>query len=121
MKMTVAPERPLVFVSHIHEESPLAFALKRELSEMFAGALDVFVAADSESLPEGSAWLEGLRDALVRASIALILVSSRSKDRPWINFEAGAVAFAKPMINLAGYSFCPLSLAFHSGFRSLRT
>lgn len=96
--MSPLQQRPLIFISHIHEEAPLASALKRELLEMFLGAADVFNASDSESLPEGSAWLNGIRDALTGSSAALILVSSHSKDRPWINFEAGVVAFAKPMI-----------------------
>jgi hypothetical protein len=77
---------------------------------MFLGALDVFIAADSESLPEGLAWLDCIRDALTRSSAALILVSSRSKDRPWINFEAGVVAFAKPMIPVCHSGLHPSQL-----------
>jgi hypothetical protein len=108
--MTPAQERPLIFISHIHEEALLACALKRELTEMFVGAVDVFIASDSESLPEGSAWLNGIRDALIRSSAALILVSNRSKDRPWINFEAGVVAFAKPMIPVCHSGLHPTQL-----------
>ena len=87
-----------MFTSHIHEDSTLALALNQELVEMFVGAVDVFVASDSESLPEASVWVEGIRNALLGSTVALVLVSGRSKGRPWINFEAGVVAFAKPMI-----------------------
>ena len=46
-------QRPILFISHIHEEAPLAIALKEALTNMFVGAVDVFIASDSESLPEG--------------------------------------------------------------------
>jgi hypothetical protein len=103
-------QHPTVFVSHIREEAPLALALKSQLEDMFVGAVNIFVASDSESLPAGSLWLEGIRDAIMRSSIALVLVSSRSKDRPWINFEAGAVAFSKTMIPICHSGLHPSQL-----------
>jgi hypothetical protein len=101
---------PLVFISHIHEEASLARALGQELELMFAGKLKGFVASEADSIREGSAWLEGIRQGLASASVALILVSSRSKERPWINFEAGAVAFAKPMIPVCHSGLHPTQL-----------
>jgi len=101
---------PLVFISHIHEEASLAKALRCELEQMFSGKLKGFIASEADSIPEGSAWLEGVRQGLASASVALILVSSRSKERPWINFEAGAVAFAKPMIPVCHSGLHPTQL-----------
>ncbi len=84
-------DRPIVFISHISEESTIAVTIKKLIDESFLGMLDVFVSSDNgESLPMGSRWLQRINDALKKCSVELILCSPQSIKRPWINFEAGA-------------------------------
>lgn len=84
-------DRPIVFISHISEESAIAVTIKKLIDESFLGMLDVFVSSDNgESLPMGSRWLQRINDALKKCSVELILCSPQSIKRPWINFEAGA-------------------------------
>lgn len=58
-------DRPIVFISHISEESAIAVTIKKLIDESFLGMLDVFVSSDNgESLPMGSRWLQRINDAL---------------------------------------------------------
>src|SRR3990172_4695206 len=79
-----------VFISHIHEEAPLAMVLKEWLESSYAGQLDVFVSSDREDVPAGSKWLEEIDRALEQSSICVVLCSPASVIRPWINFETGS-------------------------------
>jgi hypothetical protein len=83
-------DKPYVFVSHIHEEAPLADVLKRHISQDFLGMIDVFVSSDSTSIVVGSKWLNDIDTALKTAKVELLICSEESVKRPWINFEAGA-------------------------------
>jgi hypothetical protein len=86
--MTVA--KPLIFISHIHEEAELANALKARLSHMLLGGVNFFASSDRESIRGGDDWLIKIKDAISNACIVIVLVSPRSINRTWINFEAGA-------------------------------
>lgn len=80
----------LVFVSHIHEEKDIALLIKKLVEDSFLGMIEVFVSSDAESNAMGSRWLDNISLALKNCSIEIILCSSNSVARPWINFEAGA-------------------------------
>jgi len=82
--------RPRVFVSHISDEAALAEIIKKHLVRDFLGLVDVFVSSDEVSIESGTNWLSAVEDALKTAKIELILCSTASVKRPWINFEAGA-------------------------------
>ncbi len=86
----MAGAKPLVFISHIHEEAELAFALKSNLSRMLLGGINFFAYSDRESIRGGDDWLIRIKEALSSACIVIVLVSPRSITRTWINFEAGA-------------------------------
>jgi hypothetical protein len=79
-----------IFISHIHEEAPLAIALKKWLESSFPGRLDVFVSSDREDIPPGSKWLEEIDRALRDSLICIVLCSPASVTRPWISFETGS-------------------------------
>ena len=83
-------EKLKIFLSHLTVESKLADTLKRHLSRDFIGLVEVFVSSDRTSIPVGSKWLSEVTTALSKASIHIVLCSSESVNRPWINFEAGA-------------------------------
>jgi hypothetical protein len=78
-----------VFISHINEEAPLALVLKDWIESTFIGTCTVFVSSDSNSLPAGTRWLEQMDTALRAAKIMVVLCSSASVRRPWVNFETG--------------------------------
>ena len=40
-------DRPIVFISHISEESAIAVTIKKLIDESFLGMLDVFVSSDN--------------------------------------------------------------------------
>lgn len=92
-----------LFVSHIHEEAPLAEAIKAELLTCFGNQINVFLAED---IPLGTNWLNEIQAALTQAQIVLVLFSRASNSRPWINIEAGYGV-------MAGKQVLPLC---HSGF-----
>lgn len=82
--------RTRLFISHISTETDLAQVIKRRLDQDFLGVLDVFVSSDKKSIQAGSPWLDDLNTALEDAKFVLVLCSSESIGRPWVNFEAGA-------------------------------
>jgi hypothetical protein len=83
-------DKPRVFIGHITEESELAQIFKDHLAKDFLGMVDVFVSSDNVSISAGSKWLNDVGEALETAQVELILCSSDSVKRAWINFEAGA-------------------------------
>lgn len=84
------------FISFVHEESNVAEYIKEWFKKIFLGQLDVFVS--SLDISSGN-WLEQIRNELNNASFVFPLLSSTSKDRPWINFESGC-AFIKEGVKL---------------------
>jgi hypothetical protein len=81
----------IVFLSHIHEERELAGYIKAAIEEEFAGFVDVFVSSDGISIPAGSNFLRRIENGLVNCIGAIYLISPKSINRNWINFELGAV------------------------------
>jgi hypothetical protein len=78
------------FISHISQETDLAQGLKTRIQHDFLGMIDVFVSSDGETIRAGTKWLDAVDAALERADIQLVLCSTESVGRPWVNFEAGA-------------------------------
>jgi TIR domain len=88
-------EKIVVFISHISEEQVEANKAKDYLEQVFPGQLDVFVASSWMSIPPGDDWFSRIGEAISRARIMLVLCSSDSVSRPWIQFECGAAWFSK--------------------------
>ena len=80
-----------LFVSHISSETDMAQYLKQRLNSDFLGLLDIFVSSDQTSIGAGTKWLEEVDKALKGADVQVVLCSNESVERPWVNFEAGAV------------------------------
>jgi hypothetical protein len=99
--------KPVVFISHIHEEASLALALQEELLHLLLGGVDVFVSSDRNCVMGGSDWLNEIKLKLNTACIIVILASPQSIGRTWINFEAGAGWLKKRVVPLC-----------HSGLRA---
>ena len=92
--MARRPRKPLVFVSHIHEDAQIADCIKRYLTETFLGAFDVFVSSDGASIRAGDNWSAAIESSLKRADIVIVLLTQAAVDRRWIYFESGGAYFA---------------------------
>jgi hypothetical protein len=103
------PEKTRVFISHISTESALAEGLKKRLQGDFLGLLDIFVSSDQTTIAAGKKWLDEVDEALKAADLAIVLASTASVGRPWVNFEAGALW-------LRGIPVIPIC---HSGMRPI--
>lgn len=86
-----AVQKKRVFISHISDETELAQWLKARLDQDFLGALDIFVSSDRATIAAGRRWLDEVDTALKMADMQIVLCSRESVQRPWVNFEAGAV------------------------------
>lgn len=78
-----------VFLSHIHEEAPLANVLKSWVESSFSGQCSVFVSSDIDDIPAGNEWRKQIKNSLKDTSVFIALCSPQSMYRPWIQFETG--------------------------------
>ncbi len=84
-----------VFVSYVHEDKDIAEAVQRMLTSVLKLEERVFLSADTTQVLAGHVWLDRIRDALESCEVLLLLLSERSINRAWVNFEAGAVWLSK--------------------------
>jgi hypothetical protein len=78
-----------VFLSHIHEEAPLALVFKDWIEGSFLSLIQVFVSSDIRDIPAGKRWFDEINRALGESQAFIVLCSPNSIRRPWINFETG--------------------------------
>ena len=69
----------VAFVSHIHEEAPLALALKQVLERTVP---DFSVWVSEQDITDGQQWLAALNAAIDAADDLLVLCSSKSLVSP---------------------------------------
>ena len=82
--------KPVVFLSHINEESDLATIIRDQVANDFLGMIDVFQSSSPKSIQPGQRWLDRIDQNLQQAEVVILLCSAKSVVRPWLNFEAGA-------------------------------
>jgi hypothetical protein len=75
-----------IFISHIHEEAEASKALSKYLG-MYG--LDSFLSSENWQVRLGERWFNRITEELEQARIVILMLSSKSVRRPWINFEAG--------------------------------
>jgi hypothetical protein len=75
-----------IFVSHIHEEADAAEALTKYLGDY---GFESFLSSERWQVRAGDRWFDRITEELAAARIVLLMLSKRSVDRPWIDFEAG--------------------------------
>lgn len=83
-----------VFISYVHEDKDVAEGLQRMLSDVPQLETEVFLSADETQVLAGHVWLDRIRAGLESCEVLLLLLSERSINRAWVNFEAGAVWLA---------------------------
>jgi hypothetical protein len=104
-------DKPIIFISHITEESDVAASLKNLIEKSFLEMADVFVSSDANSIKMGQKWLDEITQSLSTCAVEIILTSPSSIKRPWINFEAGAGWVRKiPVIPLCHMGLPPSKL-----------
>ena len=105
----------VVFLSHIHEELELAGHIKSAIENEFSGFVDVFVSSDGVSIPAGANFLRRIEDGLLYCIGAIYLISPKSVNRNWINFELGAVWIRNAISQRNGGTEIPAIPMCHSG------
>jgi len=75
-----------VFISHIHEEEPVASKLREWLESSSHGELNIFIGG---AVPLGKQWLQETADALKSSRLVISLLSPFSLPRMWIHLETG--------------------------------
>ena len=103
-------KKPVVFISHVHEEAPLANEISQLLSEVLLGGVSFFVSSDHRSIVAGDDWMRKIRGALSDACIVVALVGPQSIGRTWVNFESGAGWLNKRVIPLCHSGLRPSEL-----------
>ena len=92
-----ADEQGGVFISHVHEDEPLAEAFELLVQNVSAGVVPTHrsTAKQSGGIPYGQEWFSWICERVDRASCIVALLTPSSIARPWILFEAG-LGKAKP-------------------------
>lgn len=100
-----------IFISHIHEEAPLAKVFKEELEATSVGQWEVFVSSDKGSVTLGDQWFSKIDTALTGHRLLLVLCSPASLSRLWIGYEVGyAAAKGVPIIPICHSGTKPAAL-----------
>jgi tetratricopeptide (TPR) repeat protein len=82
-----------IFVSHTHADKAIADAFKDAVEELFGNYVTVSYSSEPEHGPKhGEKWLLWIDDQVKKSEFALVLLTPSSLQKPWILWEAGAVA-----------------------------
>src|SRR5947209_226428 len=90
--------KPVIFISHIHEDAGLANALQAFIAEAFLGFFEIFVSSDGASIRSGDNWSDAIEAALEKSELVLVLLSHEAAERRWIYFESGGAYFSRKRV-----------------------
>jgi hypothetical protein len=88
---------PGIFISHTHGDQPLADALAALIEGLFGQDVKANYSSRKElngGIAPGEDWFRWIVDQVREAEVALILLTPASIQKPWVLWEAGAVAGA---------------------------
>lgn len=85
--------KPIIFISHIHENSEIALELSKFINDKFLGIFDVFVSSDGASIRAGDNWSGKIEEALNNSDLIIAIITEESLERKWIYFETGGAFF----------------------------
>lgn len=86
-----------IFISLTHADTGIAEALRTALDALFRDSVQVHFSTSKEldgGIRSGEDWFQWIVDRVQKCDIALILITPSSVNKPWILWEAGAVAGA---------------------------
>ena len=78
-----------VFISFIHEEERVATLVQEFIETKLNWEVTAFRSSDQWQIYAGEDWFARIREALKSANVVLLMLSKKSVERPWVNFEAG--------------------------------
>ncbi len=87
-----------VFISHVHEDEPLADAFALLIQNVTAGVVPTFRSTAKQfgsGIQYGEEWFRWICESVEKAHHIVALLTPTSTGRPWILFEAG-LGKAKP-------------------------
>lgn len=84
-------DHPAIFLSHAQADSDNAKKLKDWLISTFDNKVQVFASSDWQSIEPGKDWYETIDHALRDCTLGIILLTETSIQRPWVNYELGAL------------------------------
>ncbi|MEO6329507.1 MAG: toll/interleukin-1 receptor domain-containing protein [Ginsengibacter sp.] len=83
-----------IFISHAHEDKPLAKAWRELLNCVSNGEIDPWYSSDDRV--EGGVgpgnWREEIQEKIETADVLLIIITPGSNERPWLLWESGFAA-----------------------------
>ncbi|MBV9169533.1 MAG: toll/interleukin-1 receptor domain-containing protein, partial [Chloroflexi bacterium] len=83
-----------LFISHTHSDAELAGALSDAIGEIFAAQLKTTYSTNPDlegGIKPGEEWFRWIVERVQHATIAVILITPASVQKPWVLWEAGAV------------------------------
>ena len=90
MEKSVKTEKPVIFISHVATDKPIAEILKSEIDRVFGNGVYVFISSIPGVIKPGFDWLNSVKENLDNAKAVIVLITPVSINRPWIWFEVGA-------------------------------
>lgn len=93
------PDSPAqsVFISHTHTDQAIAHAIRNAVQALFGDSVAVRYSTNKEldgGIKPGEDWFRWIGQQVREAKVALILLTPASVQKPWVLWEAGAVAGA---------------------------
>jgi uncharacterized protein YegL len=86
-------KKPIIFISHIHEDNQIAVSLSKFITDKFLGFFNIFVSGDGASIRAGDNWSAKIEGALKKSDLIIALITEESLERKWIYFETGGAFF----------------------------
>src|SRR5689334_23068785 len=86
---------PSIFVSHTHADAPLSDAIAQLMRDLFGERVGVFSSSNKSlegSVGPGRDWFKWIIDQVRETDVAFVLLTPSSIQKPWVLWEAGAVA-----------------------------
>src|SRR6185436_18320054 len=80
------------FISHFSEDREIANIIANALSRITLNQINPWFSSDhggSGGIPQGSVWLDSIREKLSSSRAIVVLLTRNSIHKPWIYFEAG--------------------------------
>jgi tetratricopeptide (TPR) repeat protein len=91
----IAPQNG-IFISHTHGDTRLAHAVRDLVDALFGNRVTVSYSSSKEEggISPGKDWFRWIVDQVSGTSVAFVLLTPSSIQKPWVLWEAGAVAGA---------------------------
>lgn len=91
-------DKPVLFISHRHDDRAIADALRRFIEARTGGRVRVFQSssASAKSPKQGENLTEELRDALWHASVVVPIYTTRDQDWSYCMWECGVAQLPEP-------------------------